>query len=311
MAIREKLEGTRISAMPNRRNASDRRSNSEKERGSDRRSNSERRSEGDRRKELFSADMSVTALGLVMRQQAEKRVPEEAVLVVEQKFAAKIIGLKFPAAQALIAKMIIATAVATISVVGVISTVTSTPDIGHAEEIATTTDATDTTAADALTDILQGRKIAFSGSDCDCGHLNPDEVALTRLKKGDKITGWRIEAAAQAAAEEAAAQAAAEAAAAQAAAEEAVAQAAAEAATESAAPTDTAASAGTAQAGTRAPGSILNQGSGADAGHALAELKETNPSGEYRFIYTIIDEQGNVIDISRKFTLGRKTGDEV
>jgi RNA polymerase sigma-70 factor (ECF subfamily) len=240
MTIREQLEETRILETANRRDTPDRRNESERRDGSE------------RRKASLSANVSATALGLVMRQQAEKRVPEGAIIAVERKFAAKILGMQFPAAQAFITKAIISAVIATITVVGVVSTVVSYPDVGHAEEVA---DITETSAAGTLTDILQGRKIAFSGSDCDCGHLNPDGVALTHLKKGDAVTGWRIE--------------------------------------------------------DSASRNILSRGNGADAGRALVELEETNHNGEYRFIFTLTDAQGNVIDINRRFTLGHKIGDEV
>ncbi|MDR3363596.1 MAG: RNA polymerase sigma factor [Clostridiales Family XIII bacterium] len=122
------------------------------------------------------AGASSTVLGSVLHQQAAKRVTEDTATAAANKFFASTAAMKFPAAQMLAAKAVVSSAAAAVAVAAAV--VAGGAFFGAGGELPA--------------DVLQGRAIAFSGSDCECGHLNPGKAALEGLNQGDVVSAWKI-----------------------------------------------------------------------------------------------------------------------
>jgi RNA polymerase sigma-70 factor (ECF subfamily) len=128
---------------------------------------------------VTSADASATVLGRVMRQQADVLVPNEAVHAAESRWMDAIQRSHFPAARAK-ALQVAVSAILSFTVAAAVLSPVIFGDAPGAE------------SSPAAAVMEGGRAITFSGGDCDCGHLNPDDASLVNLRGGDSVDGWVI-----------------------------------------------------------------------------------------------------------------------
>jgi RNA polymerase sigma-70 factor (ECF subfamily) len=130
---------------------------------------------------VTSTDASATVLGRVMRQQADTLVPNEAVNAAESRWMDAIQRSHFPAARAKVLQIAVSAILSFTVATAVLSPVISG---GGGDGVP---------GPSPATEIMEGgRAITFSGGDCDCGHLNPDDASLVHLRDGDSVDGWVI-----------------------------------------------------------------------------------------------------------------------
>jgi RNA polymerase sigma-70 factor (ECF subfamily) len=125
---------------------------------------------------------SSTVMGRVLKDQAVRRITDVQMASVEAKWTAQIKAISVTAkavGHAVAIKAVIATIATVTAFSGVVYTVSHYSGAGHDAPTATVTEG-----------IVSSREVAFVGDDCDCGHINPNGVAISGLEEGDSESAW-------------------------------------------------------------------------------------------------------------------------
>ncbi|MDR3224780.1 MAG: RNA polymerase sigma factor [Clostridiales Family XIII bacterium] len=133
---------------------------------------------------LYGAASTMT-LGRILQSAAAEIVPDSQLSIVEKNWTEATRAMKFTPKK--VPKVNNFTTIVTCSVL--VTSVLSAAVILHngSDGESAATQPVVTQSADA-----EKREIIFSGSDCDCGHINPGSVAIDSPQEGDTELLWTI-----------------------------------------------------------------------------------------------------------------------
>lgn len=135
---------------------------------------------------------ATTVMGRILKQEAETVIPKEALTALDLKWVPVIKGMKYPVAAALPYTaggriLISAAAICVVSIGGVVYHQADTTPEAPADP-----PPPPAMVRMSESEALKDRMIVFTGSDCDCGHINPDSAKIANIEQGDQDATYEI-----------------------------------------------------------------------------------------------------------------------
>jgi RNA polymerase sigma factor (sigma-70 family) len=132
---------------------------------------------------MFGVASSSTVMGRVLTDQAAKRITDAQLASIEEKWSEQFSN--WLPAKVLRREL-------SINVV-LVALITITVFLGATFFIIYNgSESNDISSVPVLVSGQGDRKIAFSGNDCDCGHINPQDISAAGLEVGDRDFAWDI-----------------------------------------------------------------------------------------------------------------------